>query len=132
MPWDSSAQNGFSAGDPWIDSEPRLPEQTVAGQQADPDAPVHRYRSLLDVRRQHPDMWRAPLEWIDTVNPQVAALRRGTIAVVANLSERRTSVRLGSPGWEPAFTSQPGSRFDTPAHDTVSVPPETTIVLTRE
>ena len=76
-------------------------------------------------------MWRAPLEWIDAPNPQVAALRRGTIAVVANLSERPTSVSLGAPGWEPVFASQPGCRLDTPAHDTVSVPPETTIVLTR-
>ncbi|MDE0161488.1 MAG: alpha-amylase family glycosyl hydrolase [Acidimicrobiaceae bacterium] len=129
MPWDSGANNGFSTGDPWIDSEPRPPEQTVAGQQADPDAPVYRYRSLLALRRQHPDMWRAPLEWIDTADPGVAALRRGTITVVANLSERRTSVSLGSPGWQPVFASQPGSRLDTPAHDTVSVPPETTVVL---
>jgi len=74
-------------------------------------------------------MWRARREWIDTANPQAAALRRGTITVVANLSERRTSVSLGSPGWQPVFASQPGSRLDTPAHDTVSVPPETTVVL---
>ena len=129
MPWDSTTNNGFSAGDPWIGAESRRPEETVAGQQADPDAPVHRYRDLLAVRRQHPDMWRAPLEWIDTPDPLVAALRRGTIAVVANLSDRRTSVRLGSPGWEPVFASQPGCRLDGAAHDTVSVPAETTVVL---
>ena len=132
MPWNSSTHNGFSAGKPWIAAEPRPPEETVAGQQADPDAPVHRYRTLLAVRRQHPDMWRAPLEWIETSDPRVAALRRGTIAVVANLSERRTSVTLGSPGWEPAFASEQGCRLDTPVHDTVSVPPETTIVLSND
>ncbi len=131
MPWDSSTHNGFSAGDPWIDSEPRPPEQTVAGQQADPDAPVHRYRNLLAVRRQHPDMWRAPLEWITTPDPRVAALRRGTIAVVANLSDRGASVDLGSRGWQPAFASRPGCRLDSPANDAVSVPAETTVVLTR-
>ena len=131
MPWDGSAHNGFSASEPWIAAERRPPEETIAGQQADPDAPVHRYRTLLAVRRQHPDMWRAPLEWIDAPSPQVAALRRGTVAVVANLSERPTGVSLGSPGWEPAFASQPGCRLGSPAHDTVSVPPETTIVLTR-
>ncbi len=132
MPWDSSTHNGFTAGKPWIAAERRPPEETVAGQQADPDAPVHRYRTLLAVRRQHPDMWRAPLEWIETSDPRVAALRRGTIAVVANLSERRTSVTLGSPGWEPVFASRPGCRLDTPVHDTVSVPPETTIVLSND
>ena len=132
MPWDSSTNNGFSAGVPWIDAEPRPPEQTVAGQRADPDAPVHRYRSLLAVRRQHPDIWRAPLEWIETSDPRVAALRRGTIAVVANLSDRATSVDLGSRGWQPIFASQQSGRLDTPAHEAVSVPAETTVVLASD
>ena len=131
MPWDSSAYNGFSTSDPWIDAEPRPPEQTVDGQRADPDATVHRYRSLLAMRRQHPDLWRAPLEWIETHNPRVAALRRGSIAVVANLADHRTSVRLGSPGWQPVFASQQGNRLDSPAHDAVSVPTESTVVLVR-
>ena len=131
MPWDSSAHNGFSINDPWIDAEPRRPEETVAGQQDDPDAPVHRYRSLLAVRRQHPDMWRAPLEWIETSDPRAAALRRGTVAVVANLSGHRIGVDLGPPGWQPVFASQQGSDTDTPAHHAVSVPAETTVVLAR-
>ena len=131
MPWDSSTYNGFSTSDPWIDAEPRPPEQTVDGQRADPDATVHRYRSLLAMRRQHPDLWRAPLEWIETRTPRVAALRRCSIAVVANLADHRTSVRLGSPGWQPVFASQQGSRLDSPAHDAVSVPTESTVVLVR-
>ena len=132
MPWDSNPNNGFSAGDPWIGAEPRRPEETVAGQQADPDAPVYRYRDLLAVRRRHPDMWRAPLEWIETSDPPVAALRRGTIAVVANLSDRRTDVNLTSPGWEPVFATQQGCRLDGAAHDAVSVPAETTVVLASD
>ena len=131
MPWDSSTHNGFSASDPWIDAEPRPPEQTVEGQRADPDAPVHRYRRLLATRRRHPDLWRAPLEWIETHDPRVAALRRGSIAVVSNLADPRTSVSLGSPGWQPVFASQPGSRMDGTAHDAVSVPTESTVVLAR-
>ena len=132
MPWDSSPFNGFSTGDPWIASEPRPPEHTVEGQQADPDAPLHRYRSLLAVRRRHPDMWRAPLEWIETPDPEVTALRRGTVAVVANLSGRRADVSLGSPRWEPAFASHEGSRLAGSAHDAVSVPAETTVVLAQD
>ncbi len=131
MPWDSSAHNGFSTGDPWIDSQPRGREHTVEGQRADPHAPVHRYRHLLAVRRQHPDLWRAPLEWIETPDPSVAALRRGSITVVANLSAHPTRVNLGSPGWEPVFASQEGSRLDRPAHDAVSVPAESTVMLAQ-
>ncbi len=129
MPWDSSAHNGFSTREPWIDAEPRPPGHTVAGQQADGDAPLHRYRSLLAMRRHHPNLWQMPLEWIETPDPRVAALRRGSIAVVANLADRRTSVRLGSPGWQPVFSSLEGSRLDGPAHDAISVPAESTVVL---
>ena len=132
MPWDSTAHNGFSANAPWIGARPRPPEQTVAGQRADPDAPLHRYRSLLAVRRRHPDIWRAPLEWIETADVRVAALRRGSVAVVANLSDRRTSVALGSPGWRTVFASGPGGRIDGQAHDALSVPAESTVVLASE
>ena len=132
MPWDSSAHNGFSAGEPWIDAEPRQPEQTVTGQQADGNSPLHRYRSLLATRRRHPDLWQAPLKWIETGEPLVAALRRGSMAVVANLADRRTSVRLGSPGWRAVFASRDGCRLDSPGHDAVSVPGESTVVLASD
>ena len=132
MPWDSTVHNGFSANVPWIGARPRPWEQTVAGQRADPDAPLHRYRSLLAVRRRHSDMWRAPLEWIDTEDVRVAALRRGSVAVVANLSDRRTSVALASPGWRTVFASGPGSRLDGQAGDALSVPAESTVVLASE
>ena len=114
MPWDSSAHNGFSTGEPWIKAEPRRPEETVAGQQDDPEAPLHRYRSLLAVRRQHPDMWQAPLAWLETGDAGVAALQRGSVAVVANLSDRRVSIGLGSPGWEPVFASGDGCYVHNP------------------
>ena len=132
MPWDSSAHNGFSTGDPWIDSEFRPPEHTVDGQRDDPAAAVHRYRSLLAVRRRHPDMWRAPLQWIETADPRVAALRRGSIAVVANLSDRRARVPLGSPGWQPVFESRAGSSLDNREHEAISVPAESTVVLATD
>ena len=132
MPWDTSPHNGFSTSDPWIDSEPRPLEQTVAGQRADPDALVHRYRSLLALRQQHPDMWRAPLEWIETSDPLVATLRRGSIAVISNLSSHRANVSLGSPGWQFVFASRLGTRLDSPKNEAVSVPAETTVVLAKE
>ena len=129
MPWDSGAHNGFSASAPWTDAEPRPPEQTVAGQQADSKAPLHRYRSLLAVRRRHPDLWQAPVEWIETHDPRVAALRRGSTAVVANLSDRRVRIRLDSPGWELVFTSGDGCSLDSSTGDSVSVSAESAAVL---
>ncbi len=132
MPWDSSPHNGFSTVQPWIDAHPRRAAQTVAAQRDDPESPLHRYRSLLAARRRHPDMWRARLEWLEAPHPTVAALRRGSVAVVANLSESRADVALGSPGWQPVFESRSGSRLDGPACDSVSVPAETSVVLVHD
>ena len=129
MPWDSSAHNGFSATEPWIKAEPRPTEHTVASQQADSEAPLHRYRSLLAVRRRHPDLWRAPVEWIEAHDPRVAALRRGSTAVVANLSNSQVSVRLDSPGWEAVFTSGDSCWLDSSTGDSVSIPAESAAVL---
>ena len=131
MPWDGTDHNGFSVAEPWIDAEPRPLAQTVAGQKSDPDAPVHRYRELLAARRQNPDLWRAPAQWIDTPDPQVAGVLRGSAAVVANLGPSRRTVRLGSPDWTPVFVSREGCRLDGPAGDAVSVPAEAAVMLAR-
>ena len=132
MPWDSTAHNGFSTGEPWIDAEPRPAEQTVAGQRGDPGAPVHRYRELLAVRRRHPDLWRAPSERIETADPLVAAVRRGSTAIVANLADRRADVRLGSFGWETVFASREGCHPHSSAGDTVSLSAESAVVLVND
>lgn len=129
MPWDGTAYNGFSTSAPWIDSEPRSVEETVAGQRSDPHALVHRYRELLAARRRQPDLWQATAEWIETGDTSVVVVRRGSAVVVANLADRRTSVRLGSPGWQPVFASREGISLDSPARDAVSVPAESAVVL---
>lgn len=128
MPWDESDHNGFSAHAPWIDAAPRPSGQTVSGQQADPGATVHRYRELLAVRRRHPDLWRAAAEWIETPNPTVAAIRRGSTALVANLGGSEARVQMPSSGWSTVFNSS-GGRLGAPAAHRVTVEAESAVVL---
>jgi len=128
MPWDAGPYNGFSAGTPWIDSETRPQKQTVASQRDEPSAPLHRYRSLLGLRRSHPDMWQAPLQWLDSADPLVCALRRGSITVVANLSPEPTSFGLDSSGWQIVYSSQEVGSVSN-SSDIVLIPAETTLVL---
>ncbi len=132
MPWDGSGNNGFSVAAPWIEALPRPDSETVAGQRDDPGAVVHRYRELLAVRRHHRDLWQAPAEWIDTPDPLVAALRRGSTVVVANLAPEPAAVGLGlgSGGWEVAFASREGCRLEGPSGDTVSLPAESAAIVT--
>ena len=129
MPWDSTANNGFTDGVPWIDSRARPLAETVEGQLADPGAPVHHYRELLSIRRRHNDLWQASATWLDTGDPLVALIRRGSVAIVANLSDRPATVTLPEPGFEPVFSSRRGDEPVRVSQQAVSVAAETSVIL---
>ncbi|MCY4424408.1 MAG: hypothetical protein OXC06_15205, partial [Acidimicrobiaceae bacterium] len=57
---------------------------------------------------------------------------RGTTALSPTLPARHARVGVVSPGWHPFFPSQQGTRLDSPAHNAVSVPAETSVVLASE
>ena len=126
MPWAAGDQNGFSSRRPWIEAAPRPLAHTVQGQRADLAAPVHCYRSLLAARRRHPDLWQAPLKWLDAPGPATAALQRGSVAVVANLGRRRAEFELPPGRWTEAFASTTGSEVRGHRAD---VGPECALVL---
>jgi len=105
MPWDSSAFNGFSSVQPWIFSEQRAPHEAVEGQKADPNAPVHRYRALLAVRRSYPDLYAAAYEPLAVESDEVAAIRRGTTCTIANLGASPATVELPAGDWALVFAS---------------------------
>ena len=139
MPWDSSPDNGFSRHDidpkgasgpiasPWIDAEVRPAAETVAGQHEDADAPMHRYRELIALRKSCPDLWTAPLQWLPAPDDTVLALRRGNAAVIANLGEAEASLELPPNRWRVAFTSQ--AVTVAPEAARVRVPAETSVIL---
>ncbi len=132
MPWDETLHNGFSPSQPWIDAEPRSAEKTVDFQRRDPGAPVHRYRQLLAARRSHPDLWRAPTEWIETEDPSVVVVRRGSAMVVSNLTDRNTKLPLHPPGWQTIFASYPSVSIGNRAPEEVFVPAESTVILASD
>lgn len=54
MPWDGSANAGFSAGEPWLPLNPDWPERNVAAQEHDPRSMLALARALLRLRRTVP------------------------------------------------------------------------------
>jgi len=112
----------------WIASEDAAAEFTVAVQQADPSAPVHRYRRLLQVRKANPDLFNAPFESHDAPDA-VAVIRRGATFTVANLSALDHAVTLPEVegGWSLAYASSDSAvSLDGSA---LTVPPEQSVIL---
>jgi len=65
MPWDGSANAGFTSGEPWLPLNPDWPNRNVAAQQGDPNSMLTLYRTLLAMRRAHPALSRGSLNLID-------------------------------------------------------------------
>ena len=127
MAWNAELYNGFSTAVPWIVAEDRPVELTVAGQQADDTAPLYRYRRLIALRRDHPDLWQAELEVLASGRDDVAVLRRGATLTVANLGESAFALDLGEDQWRVVFASQGGD--GEVATGKARIPGETTVVL---
>ncbi len=148
MPWNMKANNGFSTGQPWISADLRPPEHTVRGQRDEPSSALYQYRELIARRAQHPDFWQAPARWLDTGDPLVAAVVRGSAAAVTNLSEQPTQVDLPGYGWRELFTSirddsislrprnsgtvSPDGPDNAERTTCVSLPPESSILVVQE
>jgi oligo-1,6-glucosidase/alpha-glucosidase len=54
VPWDASANAGFSSAEPWLPLNPDWPARNVAAQEADPRSMLSLTRELLRLRRRIP------------------------------------------------------------------------------
>lgn len=130
MAWDETLNNGFSSAEPWLKSAPRPANLTVAGQRAEADSALYRYKALINARRDHPDLWQADLHLVESGDPAVAVVQRGTTLTVANLSEQTFDIDLGETEWTIAFDSLGAEPI--PLRGIAAVPPESTLILVVE
>jgi alpha-glucosidase len=89
MPWDDSAQAGFSDGKPWLPIPPEHVERNVALQDADPGSVLNAARAFLRWRRTQPALRQGSIRFIDTSEPVLAFIREcdaQTLLVAFNLS----------------------------------------------
>ena len=77
MPWEPDAPNaGFSEGTPWLPVRAPHPALSVAAQEADPAAVLHRSRTLLAHRRDSDVLRHGATSFLDAPEP-LLAFRRG-------------------------------------------------------
>ncbi|HEU0306487.1 MAG TPA: alpha-glucosidase family protein [Lysobacter sp.] len=89
MPWNASAQSGFSDGKPWLPIPAEHVERNVALQDADPQSVLNATRAFLRWRKAHPALREGAIRFLDTPEPVLAFVRecdQERLLVAFNLS----------------------------------------------
>ncbi|MCY7313287.1 MAG: alpha-glucosidase family protein [Pseudoxanthomonas sp.] len=88
MPWDSTAQAGFSTGKPWLPIDDAHRVKAVAVQEPDPASTLNRTRHFLRWRKQWPALQFGDIELLYTAEPVLAftrSIQAQRLLVVFNL-----------------------------------------------
>lgn len=100
MPWDASAQAGFSTVAPWLPLNADWPVRNVARQAAEADSILALHRRLLAVRRAHPALAVGDFALLDAEDDVLAYERRhGAERLVVALNLGAQPQRLALPKW---------------------------------
>ena len=110
MPWDASANCGFTTGEPWLPLGADHAEQSVEAQRRDPASMLTLTRALLELRRREPALsvgdW-APLVAEDHVLAYARTWGERRFVVALNLGLRPGS-SAGTISGRIALSTHPG------------------------
>ncbi|TWU46956.1 alpha-amylase family glycosyl hydrolase [Rubripirellula reticaptiva] len=90
IPWNSSAQAGFSTVEPWLPLNEDWRERNVAAQDQDDNSILSLYRSLLALRRSHNALSIGDLTLVDAADDVLAYRRQRAneiLLIALNLSD---------------------------------------------
>jgi alpha-glucosidase len=102
MPWDDSAQAGFSTGKPWLPVAPAHRAQSVAAQLADPHSVLIAFQQFQAWRKRHAALREGDIAFVETAEPVLMFQRRHarqTLLLAFNLSAQATQVALPAGQW---------------------------------
>ncbi|QCI63918.1 alpha-amylase family glycosyl hydrolase [Phreatobacter stygius] len=100
MPWDASAQAGFTAGRPWLPLHGDWPARNVARMMPEPQSILTLYRQLLAIRREHPALAVGSFALLEADGDVLAYVRQlgaERLVVALNLGDRPQCLEL--PAW---------------------------------
>ncbi|MDQ3972914.1 MAG: alpha-amylase family glycosyl hydrolase [Actinomycetota bacterium] len=128
MLWSPGPGLGFTtAGRPWLPFGDRTDADTVAVQRADPSSTLRRYRRLIRLRRETPDLHTEPVQWVDEAGG-VVAYRRGRVLVAANCTHDEAAVELPTGRWRLAFATAGQEDRPEPLAATLRLRPQEAVV----
>ena len=97
MPWDASANAGFTTGEPWLPLNPDWPTRNVAAESGNPESMLSLYRDLLRLRRAHPALSIGSVRFIEAEGDVLAYERsdgQDRVVVALNLGDKAHDVDL--------------------------------------
>lgn len=107
MQWDSSANAGFSTGNPWIAVNPNYRDINVARDLASGDSVIRYVRALIKLRKERDDLIYGAFTLLDPENPHTFCYLRegngGTFLVTLNFSSESRDISMEqehSSSWE--------------------------------
>ncbi len=135
MPWDTSANCGFTTGEPWLPLGEGRGQQSVAVQKDAPGSMLALTRALLELRRREPALATgdfAPL----TVEGDVLAYARTagdrSRHVILNLESRPKTVRIReATGGRVELSTHP-ERAGAPVADSIELAADEAVVIAPE
>ena len=100
MPWDGSANAGFTTARPWLPLNADWPTRNVAQMAEEPHSILTLYRRLLAMRRTHPALSVGDFALLDAEGDVLAYERRhGAERLIVALNLGRQPHRLQLPDW---------------------------------
>jgi alpha-glucosidase len=100
MPWDGSANAGFTTARPWLPLNADWPTRNVARMAEEPHSILTLYRRLLAMRRTHPALSVGDFALLDAEGDVLAYERRhGAERLIVALNLGRQPHRLQLPDW---------------------------------
>ena len=115
MPWDSSANAGFSRAEPWLPLNTDWPTRNVAAQDADPGSMLNLTRALLRLRRTVPALSvgnYVPLASSDNLLAFTRHAGSSRVLVALNLGEGPVQLPAAARSGERLLSTLPGHAND--------------------
>ncbi|NIJ08029.1 alpha-glucosidase [Sphingomonas vulcanisoli] len=116
MPWDASANAGFTSGEPWLPLNGDWRTRNVATEEGDRGSLLALYRDLLALRRAHPALAMGAVRRIEADGDVLAYERmqgQERMLVVLNLGAEDQVLNLPGEGWSLLFSTCSGLRRST-------------------
>ena len=111
MPWDGSANCGFTTGEPWLPLGADHAARSVEAQRHDPGSMLTLTRALLELRRREPALsigdW-APLAVENDVLVYARTWREQRFVIALNLQSAPTAVRRAGLAGRVELSTRPG------------------------
>jgi alpha-glucosidase len=126
LPWNDSANAGFSSGKPWLPVPEDHRALAVSRQELDPQSALHGFRSFMQWRHGQPTLRWGDIRFIDTPEPVLAFTRSHegeTVLAIFNLGAKPVDLALPALGSATALSGHglhegklEGAKATLPAH----------------